>query len=133
MEAQPQDETLVTYAPQIKRDDARIDWSISAADLWRRVRAFNPWPVAFTTWRGEELRILEAWPLERNSGAEPGTILPAQRLPQEVGDEPVETFVVQTGSGRLAIRQLQRPGRRVLSGLEFLRGQRDLIGSRFGG
>src|SRR5439155_21165637 len=68
LEAQPQDETLVTYAPQIKRDDARIDWSISAADLWRRVRAFNPWPVAFTTWRGEELRILEAWPLERNSG-----------------------------------------------------------------
>jgi methionyl-tRNA formyltransferase len=132
LQGQPQDESLVTYAPQTKRDNAKLDWSMAAMDLWRRVRAFNPWPMAFTTWHGEELRILEAWPLERNSGAEPGTVLPTQRLPQEVGDEATETFVVQTGSGRLAIRQLQRPGRRSLSGPEFLRGQRDLIGSRFG-
>src|SRR5436190_14528896 len=61
--AVPQDEALVTYAPQLRREDALLDWSLPAVELWRRVRAFNPWPVAFTTWRDEELRALEASPL----------------------------------------------------------------------
>lgn len=128
IEPTPQDESLATYAPQIRRVDARLEWSLPALDLWRRVRAFNPWPVAFTTWRGEELRIWEAWPLAGDRGA-PGEVLPAERLPPEAGGE--ETFSVQTGSGRLAIKTLQRQGRRAISGLEFLRGQRGLIGSRF--
>ena len=134
----PQDDSIVTYAPQIRRADARIDWSRPAVELWRRDRAYNPWPVAFTTlrqaqgaaWRGEELRVLEAWPLQGDSGSEPGTVLAPERLPEDAGDE--EAFSVQTGDGRLAVRKLQRPGRRVLSGLEFLRGERGLVGQRFG-
>lgn len=128
----PQDESLVTYAPQIKRAEALLDWSLPAIDLWRRVRAFHPWPVAFTGWRGEELRIHAAWPLDVESGEPPGTVLPASHLPDEAGDAE-ETFSVQTGRGALAILRLQRPGRREVSGSEFLRGQRDFAGTRVGG
>jgi methionyl-tRNA formyltransferase len=127
----PQDEALVTYAPQIKRADALLDWSLPAVDLWRRVRAFNPWPVAHTRWRGEELRILEAWPLPWESGEPPGTVLPASALPEEA-DDPEATFSVATTVGALAVRRLQRPGKRALSGAEFLRGQRDFVGQRLG-
>jgi methionyl-tRNA formyltransferase len=126
--ATPQDESLATYAPQIRRTDALLDWSLPATDLWRRVRAYNPWPVAYTHWHGEELRILEAWPIETSSSAPPGTVLPVGPLPGDMG----ETFSVQAGTGALAVLRLQRPGRRAVSGAEFLRGQRDLIGTRLG-
>jgi methionyl-tRNA formyltransferase len=106
-----------------------LDWTLPAVDLWRRVRAFNPWPVAHTRWRGEELRIHEAWPLVHDSGELPGTVLPATALPPEAND-PRPAFAVATGAGALAVRRLQRPGKRALSGEEFLRGQRDLIGER---
>jgi methionyl-tRNA formyltransferase len=89
--AVPQDEALVTYAPQLRREEARLDWSLPAVELWRRVRAYNPWPVAFTTWHGEELRVLEASPL---SGAGvPGTVA-------SIGDDGP---VVQCGDGRLDV------------------------------
>jgi methionyl-tRNA formyltransferase len=129
--ATPQDESLVTYAPQIRRADAQIDWTLPALDLWRRVRAFHPWPVAYTRWRGEELRIHAAWPLDAESGRPPGSVLPPTPLPPEAGDAE-EAFAVQTGRGALAIRRLQRPGRREVSGIEFLRGQRDFAGTRLG-
>jgi len=131
LQAEPQDESLVTYAPQIKRADALLDWSLPAVGLWRQVRAYNPWPVAFTRWQGEELRILEAWPVGLASGKAPGTVLPLAPLPPDAASDE-ETFSVQAGRGALAIRRLQRPGRRAVSGAEFLRGQRDLVGSRLG-
>jgi methionyl-tRNA formyltransferase len=95
------------------------------------VRAFHPWPIAFTPWRGEELRIHAAWPLDIESGQPPGTVLPPSRLPPAAGD-PEEAFAVQTGRGALAIRRLQRPGRREVTSSEFLRGQRDFVGQRLG-
>jgi methionyl-tRNA formyltransferase len=131
LQPQPQDDSRVTYAPLLTRADALIDWSLPAVDLWRRVRAFNPWPVAHTTWRGEELRILEAWPLDIESGSPPGTVLPPAPLPPEVEDTEA-TFAVQSGRGSLAVRRLQRSGRKPMSGAEFLRGQRDFVGSRLG-
>jgi methionyl-tRNA formyltransferase len=128
--ATPQDESLVTYAPQIRRTDALLDWHLAAVDLWRRVRAFHPWPVAYTRWRDEELRIHAAWPLEVESTEPPGTVLPPSPLPPEAGDD--QAFAVQTGRGTLAVRRLQRPGRREVSGGEFLRGQRDFVGTILG-
>ena len=77
--AVPQDDTQATYAPQHKRSDARIDWTRSAVDIWRAVRAYSPWPVAHTTLEGQELRVLEAWPLPDASHGEPGTVLPSAR------------------------------------------------------
>jgi methionyl-tRNA formyltransferase len=116
--ALPQDESLVTYAPQLHREDARIDWTLPAVEVWRRVRAYNPWPVAHTSWRGEELRVLEAWPVAGTNGAN-GTVLAAG------GDGPL----VQCGEGRLTLRRVQRAGRKAQSGVEFARGARDFVGS----
>jgi methionyl-tRNA formyltransferase len=131
MVAVDQVESLATYAPQLGSADAVIDWSMPAIDIWQRVRAFNPRPVARTGWHGEQLRILQSWPLSSDANEPPGTVLPPSPLPTEAGDLE-ETFAVQTGDGSLAIRELQRPGRRPVSGPEFLRGQRDFIGSRLG-
>jgi methionyl-tRNA formyltransferase len=131
LQPEPQDEALVTYAPQLKREDARLDWSLPAVELWRRVRGYNPWPVAFTTIGGEDLRIFEAWPLDGDSGAAPGTVLGVEALPSEAAaSEP--GMIVQTGSGRLALVQIQRAGRRRTSGSEFFRGQQKLAGTRLG-
>ena len=125
--ATPQDASLSTYAPQVRREEARLDWRLPAVELWRRVRAYNPWPVAFATSHGIDLRVWEAWPLEGDSGRAPGTVLPVEALPAEARVD--ASFSVQTGTGRLAVLALQRPGKRVLGALEFLRGQAGLIGS----
>jgi methionyl-tRNA formyltransferase len=131
IEPRAQDEAGSTYAPQIKREDALLDWFLPAPDLWRRVRAYNPWPIAFTYRDGEELRVFQAWPLEGTSGASPGTVLPPEQLPPDSGVA-APMPLVQTGDGRLALITVQRPGRRALSGIEFLRGQRALLGSVLG-
>jgi methionyl-tRNA formyltransferase len=125
-----QDDSLATYAPQLKREDARLDWSLPAIDLWRRIRAFNPWPVAFTRWQEEELRIWEAahHPLSGRAEATPGAVVPDARGggPRDRG------LFVQTGDGLLEIVSLQRPGRKAMSGAEFLRGQPRIAGSVLG-
>ena len=134
LKAVPQDEALVTYAPQLQRGDARIDWSRPAVEIWRAVRAYNPWPVAFTTCEGQELRVLEAWPLQAASQAsvEPGTVLPPMRLPDDAGFGNSEALSVQTGDGVLAVLRLQRQGGKPMSGMDFLRGKRELVGMRLG-
>ena len=128
IEALPQDDSLATYAPIVKRQDALIDWSLTAVEIWRRVRAYNPRPVAYTTAGGTELRIWEAWPLAGDSGDPPGTLQPLERLPMEAKSEIDATFTVQTGRGRLALIRVQRSGSKILSGPEFLRGQRGHAG-----
>jgi methionyl-tRNA formyltransferase len=87
--------------------------------------------VAYPRWRDEELRIHAAWPLEVESTEPPGTVLPPSPLPPEAGDNQ-ETFAVQTGRGTLPVLRLQRPGRREVNGIEFLRGQRDFVGAMLG-
>src|SRR5204863_8917092 len=56
----PQDDSLATYAPKVEREDGRLDWSLPAVELWRRVRAYRGWPDAFTTWQGKQLKVLAA-------------------------------------------------------------------------
>jgi methionyl-tRNA formyltransferase len=135
IEPQPQDDSLATYTPLLQKEDGAIDWNLTAVDIWRRVRAFSPWPGAFTTLAGQTVLIWEAWPLSVGGAGEPGTVLPLTReqrqmLPSELGQE--EALAVQTGEGLLAILRLQRAGRRSLTAAEFIRGQRDLFGRRLG-
>ena len=129
---QPQDEALATYAPMLKREDARIDWTRPAVEIWRQVRAYNPWPVAFTEWKGQELRVLEAWPITGSGDAEAGTVVGERDLPQEASAG-AKAPAVETGEGLVALLRLQLPGRKSVIGAEFLRGQRDFVGSRLGG
>jgi len=145
IEPRPQDDALATHAPLLHKEDGAIDWGLSAVEIWRRVRAFNPWPGAFTTLDGEMLLIWEAWPLPPEADApqaqavavsgEPGTVSPLtselmQMLPPEARQE---ALTVQTGKGLLVILRLQRAGRRALAAAEFIRGQRGLFGRRLGG
>ncbi len=135
IEPRPQDEAQASYTPLIQKEDGAIDWTRPAVEVWRQVRAFNPWPGAATMLDGETLHIWEAWPLPAEGGTgEPGTVLPLspaerEKLPPEAQQE---ALAVQTGEGLLVALRLQRAGRRALPAAEFIRGLRDLFGRRLG-
>jgi methionyl-tRNA formyltransferase len=116
----PQSETGVSYLSQIKKEDGEIDWRLPAVAIWRRVRAFYPWPGCYTAWRGKLLKINEAvvLPDEVSTGIGQVVTLPGQDVMLGVG----------TGEGVLGVLKLQLAGKRVMSAAEFLRGQRDFIG-----
>ncbi len=119
----PQPAEGVAYAAKVEKAEAVIDWAASALDIERRVRAFDPWPVAETRWAGEPLRILAAHELANAPGtAEAGTIVAARR----------DAIVVACGTGSLALTELQRAGRRRLSAAEFVTSGRISEGQRLG-
>jgi methionyl-tRNA formyltransferase len=111
--AQPQPETGVTYAAKLDKAEARIDWTARAIDIERKVRAFNPRPIAETLYEGEQLRILQARAetaeSNRLGGQPPGTILSVSE----------RAVLVQCGLGRLAIAEVQRAGKRPVSARDF--------------
>jgi methionyl-tRNA formyltransferase len=126
----PQDASRATYAPTLRKEDGRVDWELPAEAIWRRVRAFTPWPGAFTYLDGQPLRLLDTWPVAVEDEGQPsGTVVPCppgEALPDQAG------FAVVTGRGLLAVMRLQLAGRRALAATEFLRGQRGLMGKRLG-
>lgn len=130
----PQDNERATYAPRLTKEAGRIDWGEPAVTIWRKVRAYTPWPGAFTEYDGEALRILSAWPLAEAATGPPGEVvsLPAGAAEQVPPDLERPAFAVCTGSGLLAPLVVQRAGRRALAAGEFLRGERGFIGRRLG-
>jgi len=132
MTAREQDESLVTYAPKIEKKDAAIDWSLSAEEIARRVRAYNPFPGAYCFvgdapsairrpqgGRQQEVR-LKIWRATAVDGsAEPGTVLQSDS----------DAVIVACGSGALRLDELQLPGKRRVAVHEFA-GQLDLSGQR---
>jgi methionyl-tRNA formyltransferase len=112
----------VTYAQKINKAEARIAWGEDAANIWLKVRAFNPWPVAETRLNGQQLRIWEAElsPVAGNPAAAPGTLAAA-------GNAGID---IVCGSGCLRVTRLQLAGRKPLKAADFLAGQR-LDGARF--
>ncbi|MFH0942223.1 MAG: methionyl-tRNA formyltransferase [Chloroflexota bacterium] len=116
----PQDESRASYSRAITKDDGEISWQMPARDIWRRVRAYQPWPGSFTRWQGKRLNIIAAAPAGERASGEAGRVVAL------AGD----AFGVQTGEGVLAVLQVQLEGKRVMSGAEFLRGQRHLAGAR---
>ncbi len=118
---QPQNEAEATYSTVLSKKGGEIDWHLSAVEIWRRVRAFHPWPGCYTTWQGRQLKIIEAVPL---SGE--GTIGVGQVV--ALNKEGV-AFGINTGDGVLGILRVQLEGKRVMFAAEFLRGQRQFIGA----
>jgi methionyl-tRNA formyltransferase len=115
----PQDDSLATYAPQLKKEEGRLDFQLSSEQLALKVRAYHPWPGTFALWKGDPLKILEINP-ERFQGVEtPGTVLEFGRFP-----------AVRTADGIIVLRRVQPSGKRSLPGDEFLRGARDFPGSQ---
>lgn len=129
----PQDDARVTYAPKLARADGVIDWSQDAESIWRRVRAFHPWPLATTTYRGALFTVHQAWPVALDTDVAPGTVLAGD------GEELTPLLpgrraraVVACGSGALALTEVQRPGKRPTAIEAYLNGDRDLVGSVLG-
>jgi len=117
----PQDEALATYTAQIEKKDALIDWTANAAQIERMTRAFDPWPVARTRLGADEVLIWRATVEDSDSTGSAGTIVSLKPNP-----------VVQCGKGRLALIEVQAPGRKRISAADFLRGKRIEAGARFG-
>ncbi|MDH3619333.1 MAG: methionyl-tRNA formyltransferase [Gammaproteobacteria bacterium] len=112
-----QDESFATYAAKIQKQDAEIDWALPAAEIVRRVRAYNPFPGAF--FFAADIRV-KAWRAQVEEGsAAPGTVLQSDR----------DGIVIACGTGALRLIELQLPGKRRATDREFV-GQLDLSETR---
>lgn len=120
--ARPQPPEGVTFAPRIERAQTCIDWSRTALEIERLVRAMAPAPSAFTTLEGAVLKIHRAAVVTEPAASPPGTVLAAR------GDQ----FVVQTGDGALRLLDVQLEGRKALPVAAFLAGCRVAVGSCLG-
>lgn len=110
----PQPDEGACYAHRLSVDESWVDWQLPAIDIVRTVRAFNPWPVARTDYRGQALRL---WGAEMAPGAVASAPLPGTVL--DVGRAGI---IVQTGDGQVALTTLQRPGGKPLAARDFLNG-----------
>jgi len=122
---QPQNEAEATYSSVITKGEGEVDWHLSATEIWRRVRAFQPWPGCYTWWRGKRLEIIEAVPLPQDGNFEVGQVV---ALPP-TAERSKAAFGICTGDGILGVCQVQPEGKRAMAAAEFLRGQREFIGT----
>lgn len=119
----PQPEGGVTIAPRLTKADGRIDWRQPAVHIERMVRAYSPWPGAYTNHRGQQLKILRARPFPDWQGTEaPGKVvsLAGQRL------------AVVAGEGAILLDEIQLAGKRPMSPDAFCRGCSDFVGAVLG-
>jgi methionyl-tRNA formyltransferase len=116
-----QDDSRASYAAKLEKDEALIDWTLSAEQIARQVRAFNPWPVAETRYSGRQLRIWEAHPVATTTQQPPGMVLAAGKTGIDVA----------CGIGALRILALQLAGARQVSAVDFINAH-SLKGARFG-
>jgi len=119
IETVPQPAEGASYAPMMTKEQGCIDWTKPAGDICRQVRAFQPWPGAYTNWEGKLLKFIEMAPIKKSSSDPPGTVV---ELSGEVA------IGVVTGDGILGIKKLQLEGKKVVTAGEFLRGARGFVG-----
>ncbi len=117
LQAEAQDENKTCYAQKLNKAEAEIDWSKSAIEIDQTIRAFNPWPVAFTLYEGKPLRIFMSKTVDENNEKPPGTVICE-------GDDGIE---IATGNGVLSFSRLQLPGKKAMHVKDFLNG-RSLLG-----
>jgi len=120
---QPQNEAEATYCGSITKEEGEIDWHLSAVDIGRRVRAFQPWPGCYTGWQGRRLEIVEAVPLPQEGTLEVGQVVALTAEKSEA------VFGICTGDGILGVLKVQLEGKQAMSADQFLRGQRQFIGA----
>ena len=110
-----QDEAVVTYAEKLSKEEARIDWSLSAAQLERCIRAFNPWPMSWLEIDEQPVKVWQASVIAEASSAEPGTIVAAGK----------QGIQVATGNGILNLESLQPAGKKAMSAQDLLNSRRE--------
>lgn len=108
--AEKQDETLANYAEKLSKEEARLDWTKSATQLWQEVRAFNPWPVSYFEHQGNTIKVWQTQVSTASSTAAPGTIISASK----------KGIDVATGDGVLTLLSMQLPGKKPLSVADIL-------------
>jgi methionyl-tRNA formyltransferase len=116
-----QDDSRSNYAPKLNKEEAALNWQLSAVELERKVRAFNPFPIAHTKSKGagddERIRVWAARVLEKPAAASPGSITQVTQ----------EGVWVACAQGQLVLEQLQLPGKKALNVGEILRGHPELF------
>ncbi len=115
-----QDSSQATYAPLLKKDDGLVDWSAPAQAIHDRVRGLQPWPGAYTNFRGQALHIWRSKIPDAHHPGAPGEL---------VSRKPV---LVACGSGALELLEVQMEGRKRIPAADFVNGQRLSEGERFG-
>jgi methionyl-tRNA formyltransferase len=112
----------ITYSPKINKADAQIDWTRSAIEIDRAVRAYIPWPGAFTWWNGQLVKVLKTGIRDQGSGiGDQGKVI--QLADGAIG--------VVTGDGVIELIEIQLAGRKAMSARDFVRGQPSLINAQF--
>lgn len=112
LQPESQNSAEATYAAKLEKKEAQIDWNMPATVIERQVRAFNPWPVAFTRYENASLRIWDAQAIDGMT-AEPGTVMSATR----------DGIDVSCQSGLLRVTRLQMPGKRAMDSQDFINSQ----------
>lgn len=117
-----QDEARVTYAEKLSKEEARVDWTLSAAQLERCIRAFNPWPMSWFEIEGQPVKVWAASVIADAADAAPGTILDVSK----------QGIRVATGDGILNLLSLQPAGKKAMSAQDLLNSRREwfMPGSR---
>ncbi len=119
-----QDHEQATVVGRVMPEDCRVDWTAPATEIERLVRACTPWPGAWCMLGDRRIKLTDVAVIQKtlSGGGRPGSLV-------EVSNEGEP--VVMTGGGELAIAHLQPPGKRAMSGGEFMRGARFAVGDKF--
>ena len=112
----PQDDSQATFTKLIKKEDGKIDWTKSAEKIERTVRAFYPWPCAFTDTGGKRLKIVKAEIIENKNSLKPGTFFEHEKFP-----------AIACGEKALNLLAVQPAGKKEMSGEAYLRGHRESL------
>ena len=123
IKSQAQDNSQATYSRIINAGDGEIDWHLEAVEICRRIRAYNPWPGAYSWWRSKRLKIYSGTPFNMKINSQPGEVITLCEN-RAVG--------VVTGEGYLELCHLQLEGKQQMTAIEFARGHREFIGSVLG-
>ena len=116
----PQDESMASHTRKIVKSDGKADWSLTATQIERQIRAFNPWPILHSSWKGKDIRIIEAVAVQTSRKGTPGTVM---KLDEE---SPVGII---TGDGIIGVKKLQIAGGKPITSKQFITGHPGLIGS----
>ncbi|MCE5195971.1 MAG: methionyl-tRNA formyltransferase [Negativicutes bacterium] len=122
--AHPQDESKVTYAAAITAADQKVNWQQSAQQIYNRIRGLNPEPGAFCLFRGKNLKLWQSSLAAETGADQPDANQPAAAQPGEILQADWQGLLVQCGSGRLRLTEIQPAGKNKMAAAAFIRGNK---------